>query len=450
MPKKRESAGRGVFELAGYWIDRESGRPSWYRYWYDSRTGRVRRRSLGVEDLEEAKIRLASLVASRPAPEQQHGSELPGPRQVLLVAVLDHYLEHRAKDLPSRGAAERACQLLVAWLFDVRGMPKTIKADALGLDLQEEFVRWCATQHGHSSKYISRVLSVISAALRYAADEQPVDDPDDGRRIVRLMSHAPKVRYDPGWIAETAKIAAPQRRSWVPTIDELARFLDQVRAEHAFRYCILALNTWGRAEAIMELDLRRQLDRDSGLLDLNPPGRRQTLKRRPIIRATRNLLAWTAEWNMARPLEYHGQVVVNVKKAIQAANARWMMTEAGMRQSEIEKLMRAKYLRERTKAIQQLEANGSQRITRRVIRSFMGTRVRGLRELRVEREQRQVWLGHQSQDTTSMYEILDPDYLREAADATDMIIDRIDAAAQRSLWPEKVQPMLPLVARNET
>ena len=57
-------------------------------------------------------------------------------------------------------------------------------------------------------------------------------------------------------------------------------------------------------------------------------------------------------------------------------------------------------------------------------------------------EQRQLWLGHLSQDTTSLYEITDPDYLREAAEATDIIIEKISALTRRSPWPAGDQPEL--------
>lgn len=360
------------------------------------------------------------------------------------MTVLNHYLERRAKELPSSGPAERALQLVLQFLIDVKKLPQTLRADAFGLDLQEEFVRWAGSQ-GHSAAYISRNLSVAAAAMHFAAQEQSVDDGDGGRRIVRLMSTAPKVRYDPEWIASVARIDAPQKRSWVPTIQEMARFVDCIRSEHAFRFIIIALNTWARPEAIMELDFRRQIDTDAGLVDLNPPGRLQTIKRRPVIRLTRNLRAWKAEWKVAHPLVYGGEAVADVKKAMQHANARWMMGEAGMKAAEIERLMRKQNLKERTQVIRKLEAKGAERITRRVIRSFMATRVRGLKEVKVDREQRQIWLGHQDQDTTHRYEIADPDYLREAAEATDVLVGKIDACCRRrSLWPEGAQAELPL------
>lgn len=419
------------FELRGYWIERGRKSDYYYRYWYDPRRRRVRSRTLKTKNWEEAKEALAAFVLTTP-PER--GDDVPLPSKVLMLAVLDHYLENHARKLPSAGSAERAIALFTEWLFEVKHLPDTAKADVFRLDYQEEFVRWSAAQK-HSAKYISRNLSTVASALKFAAAEKAISDDDGERRIVQLMTHAPKVQYDPHWIAATAKIAAPQRRRWVPSMEEMALFIDCVRAEHVQRYMILALNTWGRATTIMELDLKLQVDEFAGLVDLNPPGRLQTHKRRPIIRLTENLRSWRAHWKMARPLQYKGATVESVKRGFQNANARWMLTVAGLPAAEIRDLMTKPQAKERTRRLQELEAKGVHRITRRIVRTFMATRVRSQREIPVDREQRQIWLGHLSQDTTSSYEVMDPAYLREAAAATDLILSQLDGLCQTSLWP---------------
>jgi hypothetical protein len=365
--------------------------------------------------------------------------------------VFNHYLDHRAPLTVSAEAARAGLTHINRFLFDHKKLKVTLKADAFGLDLQSEFATWSAETFGHSSAYIARMLVVASAAMRFAAEEQSVNDPDGGKRTVRLMAVAPKVRHDAEWVAKIANIAAPQKRQWVPTIEEMARFIDAIRSEMAFRYMIICLNTWGRASTIMELDFKKQIDIGNGLVDLNPLGRLQTVKRRPQIRLTRNLAAWRLEWTrlareakkdpigqneiLAHPMRRAGEPVANLKKAMQAANALWMLREAGVPPEEIGRLMERGNHKARTAKIHEIEEGGAERITRRVIRTFMATRVRGLKEIRVDREQRQIWLGHLSQDTTALYEITDQDYLRECAQATDLIIEKIGALTKRALWP---------------
>ena len=60
--------------------------------------------------------------------------------------------------------------------------------------------------------------------------------------------------------------------------------------------------------------------RNDALLDLNPPGRLQTKRRRPVIRLTRNLAAWRTEWKAARPLTWRGEEIGSIKKAIELAS----------------------------------------------------------------------------------------------------------------------------------
>ncbi|RFC65057.1 hypothetical protein DYI37_04105 [Fulvimarina endophytica] len=377
----------------------------------------------------------------------------------MLVSVLSHYLEN--KRIVSEEHARAAAKLVLHWLFEVKKVPKAVKVSAFRRDWQEEFVVWSAAEKGHSSATISRNLSVVSAAVKFATKEQAVRDPDGNRRNVQLLSSAPQIRFEPRWIVETARennlaVDMPRRADWVPTYEEVASFIDAIRAEHVFRFVILALNTWARRETIEELDLSKQVSLRNGLVDLNEPGRLQTHKRRPIIRLTDNLRAWMPAWEEAdkalakslreegrpvefkagRPLIYRGQGAGVIKKAMQRTNARWMLAEAGTDEKEIRRLTRKENNKELTAAVNQLVEAGGHRITSRTFRSFMATRVRMVPGIRVDREQRQLWLGHLQQDTTAHYEIVDSEYLREAAAATDAIIREIDRHCERSLWPE--------------
>lgn len=431
--RKPDESGR--FELAGQWLARHEASGRWFRNWYDERAGRVRRRSLGTSDFEEAKEKLAA-IALNPAVS---GADPLAADRVMLVAVLSHYLDN--KRITSEEQARIAAGLLLHWLFEVKRAPKAVKVSSFRRDWQEEFAVWLASEKKHSSAYISRILSVVSAAVKFSATEQAVRGPDGDRRNVQLLSAAPQIKFDPTWIVETAResgisLATPKRNDWVPTYEEMARYIDATRAEHVFRFCILALNTWARRETIEELDLDKQADKRTNLLDLNERGRLQTHKRRPIIRLTENLRAWWEAWGTGRPLIYAGQDAGAIKKAMQRTNARWMLAEAGMDDKEIVRLTRRENNRELTAVVNAIEAKGGRRITSRTFRSFMATRVRAVPGIRVDREQRQLWLGHLGQDTTAHYEIADQEYLCEAAAATDQIIREIDRFSARSLWPK--------------
>jgi len=70
-------------------------------------------------------------------------------------------------------------------------------------------------------------------------------------------------------------------RDRVLTVDKLAR-LHEAAVPHLRDFILLSIGTCARPGAVLELT-RFQGDLAAGLIDLNPPGRRQTKKRRPVV-----------------------------------------------------------------------------------------------------------------------------------------------------------------------
>ncbi|MGH8553203.1 MAG: hypothetical protein ACRERS_07895 [Methylococcales bacterium] len=71
--------------------------------------------------------------------------------------------------------------------------------------------------------------------------------------------------------------------------------------------------------------------------------------------------------------------------------------------------------------------------------NFAQSQVRGLKEVSVDREQRSLWLGRGKKDATSWYETLDPEHLLEAAKASSVIIEKLDALTRRPMVPLNVK-----------
>jgi hypothetical protein len=219
------------------------------------------------------------------------------------------------------------------------------------------------------------------------------------------------------------------------------------------RYDILALNTWARPEAIVELSVKQQVDFENGLLDLNPPGRRQNKKQRPVIRLTTNLNGWLEHWGEDRPLSYttlnaegerERKPATHIKAQFNRRSTHWMLLKAGMDQATIDDLFgtaRRGSLKPLQDALERAETKGINRIARYTLRHFMATRVRGLTKSKVAREQRSLWLGHGKRDATSWYETHDPEFLNECALATCEILDRLDALMKRRLVPPNIEQM---------
>jgi integrase len=93
---------------------------------------------------------------------------------------------------------------------------------------------------------------------------------------------------------------------------------------HARLYVELGLATMARPTAILELTWDR-VDFERGTVDLNPSGRRQTRKRRPVVPLNDDALEALREAYSGRQsqfvIERGAQQVKSIKKAFQAASA---------------------------------------------------------------------------------------------------------------------------------
>ncbi len=75
------------------------------------------------------------------------------------------------------------------------------------------------------------------------------------------------------------------------SLKEIARLMDAARSRHMLTFLVIGSNTLARPAAI--LDARpAQFDAEHDLFDLNPPGRKQNKKFRPIVPVTLTLRPW--------------------------------------------------------------------------------------------------------------------------------------------------------------
>ena len=137
-----------------------------------------------------------------------------------------------------------------------------------------------------------------------------------------------------GW-GRAGKVTTAKPETWLPETAErkvrhlshaqFERFFAAVKAPHARLYVLLGLYTMARPTAILELTWER-VDFERGLIDLNPQGRKQTAKRRPVVRMNAELRTALEEAYRARQCAYvveRGAVkVASVKKAFSAASER--------------------------------------------------------------------------------------------------------------------------------
>ncbi len=379
---------------------------------YDARAGRVRRRSLGTGDWQQAKVELATLVLAKPAA----AGGVPGPHQVMTVAALSIYLEDRAPSIRSEDDAIRAAALVRQYLKD-KLKDETLTVAAWTPARQLDFIQWLHATFQHKPSSIERRLDVLCSAFQDMTRVKMRKDPLGQDVECALMTHAPSFVYKRKAIAAELKLPPPKPRHSTHSLETVAQVLDAIEHEHLFRYAILALNTWARPEAIADIDPRTQIA--DGLLDLNPPGRPETNKGRARQPLTRNLTFWLAEWRRE-----DAALRERRKAAGEPMGDDALLTFNGARVRSVKKSM--------IRLTADLEIS---KFTPGTFRHVMATTVRRLCR-HVSREQRSLWLGHTVKEgsrTTDNYEAYDPDYLQDVSLATDFVMQELQRYAKRRL-----------------
>lgn len=262
MPRPRA---RELFELGGHWIAEEPGRRGLYHFWNDARTGRTRRESLGTKDLEKAKLALAAIVTEC----------RPKTRDSALTLVFEQYFTEQTDKLPSSNAARQAGSNLLGCLGEMT------KVSALDLEAQKKYAKWEASR-GNSLGYAARNLGVLSAALNHCGIKL---------EIVTSEAHLRDV-----WKVE----AKARRAAFVPSDPMVAAIWRQKMPDRLRRFLLIMMTTACRPEASIDLAPCAR-NREAGTADLNPTGRVQNKKFRPVIRVgpllRRSLDGWEKKQN---------------------------------------------------------------------------------------------------------------------------------------------------------
>lgn len=401
-----------LFEFRGFWLGREDGTDYIFYYWYDKEKRRTRRATTGQRELEKAKEYLIELALAHPPDEPLH------PKNVSLRSVEKFYFLHHADKIRSKNAAKRAFKLVLQYLRQTVERDGDLMAADFGVARQEGFMKWAHAKYSLSGKTIATYLSTIKAALRFCAKERLVRDATGRERIARLLEAAPFINDNEAEVCKITKLPRSQPRKDIPEDAGMASFIDAIgddeEFEHIFRFVIMELNTWARPEAVTDLSVKNQVRFERGLVDMNPPGRVQNKKFRPLIRLTDNLRGWLIYWDRDRPLFRPGLPNVPIK---------------GVDNRTLAKIAK--------------RAGLTTKVTRYTFRHYMATRIRNVQGISIDREERGEWLGHKAQTFKVMqdfYESFDADYLTNAMRGTDAILSRLNTLCRRPLFaPGAVQ-----------
>jgi integrase len=281
-----------------YWIARDTTTGIFYVCWYDSGARQTRRRTLDTNSPNVASKRVEELQkAGVDGDPKEHLQSAPMSR---VSDVLSYYQE---KHIPEIRSGEAATIAIKNFLEPALGSMSLASIKKRHI---KEFSDGLLAK-GYSVGYVSRICSVLRAAFNRAIDDEQI-------------SSAPLVPE----IRDDAEMEAEDLRGRRLSIVETARLVDAISEMHMLDYTVAELNTAARPEAILEA-MVEQIGWDHGLLELNPPGRVQTKKFRPIMRISQTWRPWLEPVESGPIVSYDGEPIRSIKTAMRS-----MVAKAGL------------------------------------------------------------------------------------------------------------------------
>ncbi len=205
------------------------------------------------------------------------------PSDVLLSTVLTRYMHQHGEALASKDSASRGADLWGEFFG-----PAATVAD-LTIPRQEDFMKWLVERE-YSDGYVRRLVGVGKAAMNRA--------------------------WRRGEITQVPFVELPPNGEPYPyyaSRAEIVRLLNAEMPEHIWAYFLVRLCTACRGDAARDLQ-RFQIDRTAKLVRLNPPGRRQTKKFRPVVPLLPALDAYLDQTKAESYLvHWHGRHIGSIK-----------------------------------------------------------------------------------------------------------------------------------------
>lgn len=266
-----------------YRLSKRPDSPRWYITWTEDR--RSRRAPTGTEDHGQALKILHLFALERDKPPEAK------PDDLAITQALGWYWDEVAAKKPSAEQAKIAIARFNAFYGEARVSAVDGHSHKRYLALrQAEGVGW---------QTINRERMVLRAALRHAWKHHG------------LVS----VPYVPTIASDDDDAAPVDPRGRPLAIAELAALYRAAKSEHMRLFILVMMGTLCRPDAALGLKIKDQCDFAHRLIHLNPPGRKQTKKRRPTVPMASFLEKELKGKKRKYAVEYHGQPIARVKTA---------------------------------------------------------------------------------------------------------------------------------------
>ncbi|WP_333679943.1 site-specific integrase, partial [Dyella sp.] len=339
-----------------YALVKRTGSDKWYLEWRSN--GEKQRRSTGTSDIGEARVKARDIILSEATIKNV------APEEITIAIVLDRYMRKRGEALASKDPAKRANALWKEYFGN-----DAVVSD-LTLSKQEDFLSWLVLGKALSEQTARRYVAHGKAALNRAWKNQEI-------------TKVPFIELPP--------IGDPYPH--ISQLQQMATFLNAIpeTSSHIWLYCIIRLCTDCRGDAARDLT-PQQVDFQAKLIQLNPPGRKQTKKYRPVVPLIPTLeVVLKAENPTGTYVHWRGKQVKSVK-----TSWRKLRNAAGLPGWFAPKVIRHTVATEmRRRGVPSWEVSGQ--------------------------------IGHKRAGTSEIYAKFDPDYLGKAATALETMMQELAA-----------------------
>jgi len=422
------SGSTDIYQRGRFWLDyvRGAGRKPassrLYIWWYDPDSGRLRRKSTGESDVRLASDKLDEHYHAHHRPTRQD-------QEVYTVseALIDYWLEH-GSNRASRDSIKARLKLVTRFIeheFDTGRLRSALLPNDLDKSFLAAFRAWAladpivARKKDANGKWVngaSRKRSEATVEESIIQLKAALNHALESKRVAFL----PSLKHRP-------RDEVTSERSYRLSIDGLAELLDYSTrgagryAGHADRliplrrYLVGAICTLGRPDAVLDMSVaeeRGQWMREERRFALNPEGRIQTKKVRPVmpvIDLLHDFLSATDEWLVCKIVRSEQADGTGLTEQLRVASVRsgWDGARAELG----------------------IPDGWGPKLIRHSVSTILARHRVNLVELEIA-------LGHRvMKKTTSRYAHLDPDYLKSISDCLQFVADELSRKIGHALQP---------------
>jgi len=268
------------YQVGKYWLARDKEGGPYKINWYDEGKRKVRRKTTGSKDLQRAIEVITGHHIAQLEPDVEAGITV---RQV----SLKYWFEH-AQHLVSNSTPRASFSKLDKFLLEFEGDGPQMLAEEWTKETTKKLIKWMRDNPAYSERSVKdeegTVIEVVRTP-RPCSDKAINRHIDDIRAAFRYcMDRPPIIQGIQG--AETRQ----GRKKPTLSIDQVKKLFayahEKPERRHLQNYLVLAITTLGRPEALIDVSVepeRGQIEWDYRRLHLNPEGRKQTKKHRPIV-----------------------------------------------------------------------------------------------------------------------------------------------------------------------